>query len=75
MYGFAIVPIYPPCSFSVDRRPLSLQSTTSFFLLPMASPVHLSLLKAEYAYSPQTDDEIPLEEDMLYYLLDDSDPE
>ncbi|PLW16874.1 hypothetical protein PCANC_09449 [Puccinia coronata f. sp. avenae] len=57
------------------RPKVATHSTTSFFLLPMASPVHLSLLKAEYAYSPQTDDEIPLEEDMLYYLLDDSDPE
>lgn len=41
----------------------------------MAASAHLALLKAEYAYSPQTDDEIPLEEDMLYYLLDDSDHE
>ncbi|OAV99849.1 hypothetical protein PTTG_09264 [Puccinia triticina 1-1 BBBD Race 1] len=41
----------------------------------MASPAHFALLRAEYAYTPQTDDEITLEEDMLYYLLDDSDPE
>ncbi|KAI9625086.1 hypothetical protein H4Q26_016473 [Puccinia striiformis f. sp. tritici PST-130] len=36
---------------------------------------HLRLLKAEYAYSPQTEDEIGLEEEMCYYLLDDSDPD
>ncbi|KAA1095194.1 cytoskeletal protein binding protein [Puccinia graminis f. sp. tritici] len=41
----------------------------------MASPAHLALLKAEYAYTPQTEDEIALEEEMLYYLLDDSDPD
>lgn len=41
----------------------------------MAPSTHLALLKAEYAYTPQTDDEIALEEDMYYYLLDDSDTE
>ncbi|MBW0478828.1 hypothetical protein O181_018543 [Austropuccinia psidii MF-1] len=39
----------------------------------MASSVHLALFKAEYAYTPQTDDEIALEEEALYYLLDDQD--
>lgn len=41
----------------------------------MAPSTHLALLKAEYAYTPQTDDEMALEEDMYYYLLDDSDTE
>lgn len=40
----------------------------------MAS-VHLALVKAEYSYTPQTEDELELEEDALYYLLEDDDTE
>lgn len=36
---------------------------------------HLALVKAEYAYTPQTEDELELEEDALYYLLEDDDAE
>ncbi|KAH9823198.1 hypothetical protein DFH28DRAFT_881263 [Melampsora americana] len=36
---------------------------------------HLALVKAEYAYSPQTEDELELEEDAFYYLLEDDDAE
>ncbi|KAI8456989.1 hypothetical protein BY996DRAFT_4578923 [Phakopsora pachyrhizi] len=41
----------------------------------MTSPIHLALVRAEYSYTPQTDDELELEEDGLYYLLEDDDPE
>lgn len=37
--------------------------------------IHLALVKAEYAYTSQTEDELELDEDALYYLLEDDDPE
>ncbi|KAG0148091.1 hypothetical protein CROQUDRAFT_75775 [Cronartium quercuum f. sp. fusiforme G11] len=39
------------------------------------SSIHLGLVKAEYAYASQTEDELELEEDALYYLLEDDDTE